>query len=164
MIVLFRFALPLIVVGLIVGLVLRRVLGRKRLPLTVIVATALPILVHAGYSVIWATRLADVATVATVFALLTLVLTSLLLWVGLRIVAAQPIWAFAVPLVATAVYLVARYFSLQLQLQAQGVLFDLIPMLVLLGTIIFVAAALLSYAPRIPQLRLPNLARLIRRR
>lgn len=164
MIVLFRFALPLIITGLIVGLVLRRVLGRKRLALTVIVATALPLLVHAGYSVVWATRLADVTTAATAFALLGVLLTSLVLWAGLRVVAAQPIWAFAIPLVATVVYVVVRYFSLQLQLQAQGVLFDLIPMLVLLGTIIFVASALLSYAPRFPQLRLPNLARLIRRR
>jgi hypothetical protein len=164
MIQLFRFSLPLIISGLIAGLILRMVLGRERLRSILLIATGLPILIHAGFSVGAATNRADVGSAAALFGVLTLVLLALVLWLGARLVRSQPVWAFAVPLAATALYLLVRYLALELPMQAQSARLDLIPTLVLLGTVIFVAAALLVYAPRIPQLRMPNPLRWFRRR
>jgi hypothetical protein len=164
MILIFRYSLPLIVTGLIVGVVLRRLLGRQRLAATLIAVTALPILIHAGIGVATATSLADVGRAAAVFGVLTLLLLIAVLWLGVRMVATRPILAFAVPLVATTVYLLLRYLALVLPLQGQSARLSLIPTLVLLGSVIFVASALLTYAPRLPQLRAPNLLRWFRRR
>lgn len=164
MILLFRYSLPLIVIGLIAGVVMRRLLGRSRLAITLILVTSVPILAHLAFNIAAATSLADIGPTATVFALLSLLLLALVLWLGLRLVARQPIWAFAVPLVATALYFLVRYFALVRPLEAQSVLLDLIPTLVLIGSVILVSSALLSYAPRLPQLRAPNLGRWIRRR
>lgn len=166
MILLFRYSLPLILSGLVVGLILRRVLGRERLRSALLVATALPILIHAGLSVAAATNRADVGTAAALFGVLSLALLVAALLLSARLVVRQPIWSFAAPLAATALYLVIRYLVLELPMQAQSARLDLIPTLVLLGTVIFVASALLTYAPRIPQLqlRMPNPLRWFRRR
>jgi hypothetical protein len=164
MIQLFRYSLPLIISGLIAGLILRMVVGRERLRGILLAATGVPILIHAGLSVVAATNRADVGGAAALFGVLTLVLVGLALWLGARLVRSQPVWAFAVPLAATAAYLLMRYLALELPMQAQSARLDLISTLVLLGTVIFVASALLVYAPRIPELRIPNPLRWFRRR
>lgn len=166
MILLFRYSLPLILSGLVVGVILRRVLGRERLRGALLVATALPILIHAGLSVAAATNRADVGSAAAIFGVLSLALLVVALLLGVRLVGRQPVWAFTVPLATTALYLVVRYLVLELPMQAQSARLDLIPTLVLLGTVIFVAAALLTYAPRLPEVRLraPNPRNWFRRR
>lgn len=159
-----RYSLPLIVTGLVLGLVLRRLLGRRHVGTALAVAITLPVVLHAGANILFATGRADVGGVVTLFSILVLLLLGLALWLGLRLVARRPLWAFILPPAATAVYLLIRYFALVVPLERESVRFDLIPTLLLAGTVVFVAAALLTYTPRLPQLRRPDLVRWIRRR
>lgn len=160
---LLRYALPFIVVGLVVGLLLRRFWGRTRLRLAIGISL-LPLAVHAAATAVAASRRADPGTMLLVFAIVTLVILALVLWLGLRLVRAQPLWAAAVPLAATALYLAIPYALLVLRLRQLDARLDVLATLILLGVIIFLAAVLASFAPRPPQLNLPNPGRWLRRR
>ncbi len=160
---LLRYALPFIVVGLVVGLVLRRVWGRSRLRLA-IVLSLLPVPIHAVATWSSASRRADPGSMLLVFLIVMLLILGVVLWYGLRLVRVRPLWAAAMPVVATGLYLAIPYALLVLRMRQLSARLDVLPTLVLLGTITFLAAVLLSFAPRAPKLSLPNPGRWLRRR
>ena len=144
MALLLRVSLMWLVLGFVVGFVLRRQLpGRLGLFLG---SSVLPVLGHVGYLTTYTLTERAAGTLTGqlgVFVVLSvaLLLSSLLTW---RYVKARPARAFLIPLTLTALYaLPLLWFSTVLRTQVIGL--DAIPTVVLVCATLFMSSALFAY-------------------
>lgn len=136
-----RIAIVWIILGLIVGFILRRQLGAQRLGL-VYSLSLLPWLSHMAYIIFYALeRSGDLGTEIIIFAVSSAVLALVGFWSGRRFAWAQPSRLSLVPIGIALIYAVPLIWF-RIALRAQSIGMDAIPTAVLVGATLFVSSVL----------------------
>jgi len=141
---LLRVAFVWIVLGFVLGVVLRRQVRRGR-PLLVLGFSLFPVVGHFIYLAVYTLRNTGALTLQlSLFGLLAAVLVALVVWSGRRAFLARPSLTALLPIGASLAYTLPLFwFSSTLRAQQIGM--DAIPSVVLAAATLFASSTLFSY-------------------
>jgi len=149
-----RLAVWLVLGGLLVGAVLRVVLGRGRFAALLVGALTVPWVLHAGYVAVQAAAHGAAWWGVLAFLAVGAALAVAALLLARRWLQPHGLWAALLPALLAAVYGLGPFLVMSVLLRRSGIDLDVVPTATYLGTSLFAAAALLPFAPRTDGARL----------
>jgi len=138
----------LVAAGVVVGLAMRLVLGRRRFGLLLAWALALPWLLHAGYVSVRALTGGFSAWGVAAFLAVGAGLTVAAVMTGRRLTRARGLLAALMPAALGVAYGMGPFLLLSLALMRAGIDLDIVPTAAYAGACAFATAVLLPFAPR----------------